>query len=402
MHFTIRAFIAVSLVLALAGCGAKPQSESGGAAFPPVPVRIGQARQESVPIQVRVVGTVEPYSSVQVKSLVGGPLMAARFAEGTNVKKGDLLFEIDPLPFREALRQVEGALKKDEAQLRVAEANLQRSRAQLKNAQADAARFQQLSKEGISTRMQEDQIRTAAEVAEQAVRGDEAALESLRAAIESDRAVVEQARLNLSYCEIRSPLSGRTGNLLLHPGNLVKANGDEPLVVINQISPIFVTFGVPERYLPPIARRNAQRKLNVEVSIEKNATETIIGTLAVIDNTVDANTGTIRLKATFDNPDGRMWPGQFVNVALTIETQKATVIPAEAVQAGQQGSFVYAVKPDQTVEPRPVTLGQNVSGNVIVEEGVAPGDSIVTDGQSRLFPGARIVVAGGASGSKAK
>lgn len=359
--------------------------------FPPVPVSVGSVVQESVPIEVRAVGNVEPYSSVQVKAQVGGPLLSVKFTEGANVNKGDLLFEIDPRPFREALRQAEAAVTKDQAQLRMAEANLGRSRAQLKNAQAEAARFEQLSKEGISTRMQEDQVRTAAEVAEQTLRSDEASIEGIRAALESDRAAVEQAKLNLGYCEIRSPISGRAGNVLLNPGNLVKANDDSPLVIINQIAPIFVTFGVPERYLSTISRQHSRRKLAVEVAADKAAT--VRGALAVIDNAVDRNTGTIRLKALFDNRQNQLWPGQFVNAVLTVDTQTATVIPAEAVQAGQQGPFVYIVKPDQTVEPRPITAGQTVAGKVIVEQGLASGETVVTDGQSRLFPGAKIVTA---------
>jgi len=389
----MRAVIPAAIILLATGCSSGPQAQSGGPAFPPVPVSIGQAAEESVPIQVHAVGNVESYSTVEVKAQAAGPLLAVKFTEGANVNKGDLLFEIDPRPFREALRQAEAALAKDEAQLRVAEANVARSRAQLKNAKAEATRFEQLSKEGISTRQQEDQIRTAAEVAEHSVSADEASIESIRAALESDRAAVEQAKLNLAYCEIRAPLSGRTGNLLLHPGNLVKANGDNAMVVINQIAPIFVSFGVPERYLGRIAVQHSRHKLTVEASPDKDSRQTVRGTLSVIDNTVDPNTGTIRLKAPFDNKDGRLWPGQFVNVSLTIETQKATVIPSEAVQAGQTGSFVYLVKSDQTVEPRPVSVGQTVGGKVIVEKGVGAGETIVTDGQSRLFPGAKIATA---------
>jgi multidrug efflux system membrane fusion protein len=386
----IRAAIAAFIIVLVTACSSSPLAQSSGPAFPPVPVSVGQAIEESVPIQVQSVGNVESYSTVDVKAQVAGPLLAVRFAEGANVNRGDLLFEIDARPFREALRQAEAAVMKDEAQLRVAEANVARSRAQLKNAKAEATRFEQLSKEGISTRQQEDQIRTNAEVAEHSVRGDEASIESIRAALESDRAAVEQAKLNLAYCEIHAPISGRAGNLLLHPGNLVKANGDSPLVVINQIAPIFVIFGVPERYLSEISRQHAQHKLAVQASPEKNFKEAVHGTLAVIDNTVDPNTGTIRLKAVYDNKEGRLWPGQFVNVVLTLSTHKATVIPSEAVQVGQNGSFLYVVKSDQSVEPRPVVVGQTVAGKVIVEKGVTAGETIVTDGQSRLFPGAKI------------
>jgi multidrug efflux system membrane fusion protein len=378
------------LIFIILACGcSSPQAQSGPPAFPPVPVTTAQAAEESVPIQIRTVGTAEAYSTVEVKSQVAGPLMKVNFAEGVNVTQGDLLFEIDSRPFRESLRQAEAALAKDQSQLRVAEANFARSQTQLKNAKSEAARFAQLSKEGISTRQQEDQIRTAAEVAEHSVTADEASIGSIRAALEADRAAVEQAKLNLAYCQIQAPISGRVGNLLIHPGNLVKANGDNPLVVINQIRPIFVYFGVPERYLGEISQQQSRRKLTVEASPEKNEMPAV-GTLMVIDNTVDPNTGTIRLKAAFDNKDGRLWPGQFVSVVLTLSTQTATVIPSEAIQAGQQGSFVYVVKSDQSVEPRPVTAGQTVGGKVIIEKGVAAGETIVTDGQSRLFPGAKI------------
>src|SRR4051812_20619177 len=229
--------IAVIILLLLTGCSPAPQAKSGGPAFPPVPVTIEQAVQESVPIQVQTVGNVEAFSTVEVKAQVPGSLVSVKFAEGATVSKGDPLFEIDTRPFREALRQAQAAVVKDQAQLRVAEANLARSQAQLKNARAERARFEQLSKEGISTREQEDQVRTTAEVAEHSTTADGATIESIRAALESDLAAVEQAKLNLEYCDIRAPISGRAGNLLVHAGNLVKANGDTPMVVINQISP---------------------------------------------------------------------------------------------------------------------------------------------------------------------
>jgi len=378
----------LALTLLMAGCSS-PQAQPGPPAFPPVPVATAQVVEESVPIQIRTVGTAEAYTTVDVKSQVAGPLEKVNFSEGANVSQGDLLFEIDPKPFREALRQAEAAVAKDQAQLRVAEANLARSQAQLKNAKADATRFEQLSKEGISTRQQEDQVRTAAEVAEQSVRADGASIESLRAGLEADRAAAEQAKLNLAYTQIRAPISGRAGNLLLHPGNLVKANGDNPLVVLNQLKPIFVSFGVPERYLTSVLQQQSRRRLGVAASPEKDSTPSS-GTLKVIDNTVDPNTGTIRLKAVFDNANARLWPGQFLNVVLTLDTQMATLVPSEAIQVGQQGSFVYVVKTDLSVEPRPVTVGQTISGKVIIEKGIAAGETIVTDGQSRLFPGAKI------------
>jgi len=385
--FIFAAIAALSIFMA-GGCSS-PQAQSDRPAFPPVPVAVAEAASETVPIEVRTVGTVEAFSTVEVKAQVAGPLMSVRFTEGATVNQGDLLFEIDSRPFREALRQAEAAVAKDEAQLKVAQANVARSQAQLKNAQADATRIEQLSKEGISTRQQEDQIRTAAEVAQHSAAADSATIDTIRATLESDRAAVEQAKINLAYCEIRAPISGRAGNLLLHPGNLVKANGDTALVVLNQIKPIFVTFGVPERYLNTVSEQQTRHRLAVDATPGKESVHET-GTLSVIDNTVDANTGTIRLKATFDNKDGRLWPGQFVNIVLTLDTAKRTVIPSEAVQVSQQGSIVYVVKPDQSVEPRPVVVGGTIAGKVAIEKGVEPSETVVTDGQSRLFPGAKI------------
>jgi multidrug efflux system membrane fusion protein len=390
MQMSIRAASATLITFLITSCGPAPQAKSGGPAFPAVPVTIGQAAEESVPIQVQTVGNVEAFSTVEVKAQVAGPIVAVKFSEGAIVKQGDPLFDIDARPFREALRQADASVAKDEAQLRVAEANLARSQAQLKNAKAESVRFEQLSKEGISTRQQEDQIQTTAEVAEHGVSADEATIQSIRATLESDRAAVEQAKLSLDYCNIRAPISGRAGNLLVHAGNLVKANGDTPMVVINQISPIFVTFGVPERYLSTISLQQGRQKLAVEASPDKNFQQVARGRLAVIDNAVDAATGAIRLKAIFDNREGRLWPGQFVNVSVTLETRNAILIRSEAVQAGQNGPFVYVVKPDQSVEPRPVVVGQTVRDSVIVEKGIAAGDAVVTDGQSRLFPGAKV------------
>src|SRR5579862_8896559 len=302
----IRAWSLTALIFSFLAisCSPPPQAKSGGPAFPAVPVTIGQAAEDTVPIQVQSVGNVEAFSTVEVKAQVAGPVMAVKFSEGAIVNQGDPLFEIDTRPFRETLRQAEAAVVKDEAQLRVSEANLARSRAQLKNAKAESARFEQLSKEGISTREQEDQIRTTAEVAEHSAGADEATIETIRATLESDRAAVEQAKLNLEYCDIRAPISGRAGTLMVHAGNLVKANGDNPMVVINQISPVFVTFGIPERYLSTISLQRLAHKLQVDAAPDNNFAQAAHGALSVIDNAVDPNTGTIRLKALFDNKDG--------------------------------------------------------------------------------------------------
>lgn len=357
--------------------------------MPPVPVSVAVAAKEAVPTEIRAVGTVEPFSTVQVKSQIAGELLSARFTEGSQINKGDLLFEIDPRPYRDTLRQAEAAVAKDTAQVHQADAALGRDRAQLKNADAEAERWTQLFKEGIAARTQFDQVKTNADAQRESVRADEAAIESARASLESDRAAVSRAQLDLSYTEIRSPVAGRAGNLLVHPGNLIKVN-DVPLVVINRIEPAFVSFGVPEQYLGAIRARSARQKLPVEVSLEQEPDKVVRGFLTVVDNTVDASTGTIRLKAQFENRDRLLWPGQFVNALLKLDTTEQTVVPAEAVQAGQQGQFVYVVKADQTVELRPVAPGATSMGKIAITKGVNPGETVVTDGQLRLFPGAKI------------
>lgn len=380
---------ALAVVILLTACtSSRPQT---AAAFGPVPVSVAAATQQSVPVEIRAVGTVEPSATVQVKSQIAGELLSVRFVEGGEIKKGDLLFEIDPRPYREALRQAEAAVARDQAQLRQAEANLTRDTAQSKNADAEAGRYDALMKQGIIAREQYEERRTTAEAQRESLRADQAAIESARASLESDRAAVERAKLDLNYCEIRSPISGRAGNLLVHAGNLVKANGDSALVVINRITPIFVSFGVPEQHLPAIRRSSGTRKLPVQAAPQNDPGRVEQGVLSVVDNTVDTTTGTIRLKGTFENSRHVLWPGEFVNVTLRLDTlANATVVPAEAVQPGQQGQFAYVVKPDQTVEPRVVTVGRTVGRTIIVEKGISPGETVVTDGQLRLFPGAKI------------
>jgi len=376
--------------LVLSGCGSAPKVQSASGP-PPVPVSVAQAGQQTVPIEIRVIGTVDPSSTVQVKSQISGELLSVHFVEGGDIKKGDLLFTIDPRPYQEALKQAEAALQKDLAQLRQAEANLGRDTAQEKNARADSERYTELAKQGVISRSQSEQYRTSADALQQSLHADQAAIESARASVASDRSAVDRAKLDLIYCEIRAPFSGRAGNLLVHAGNLVMANGPSPLVVINQIAPIFVSFGVPEEQLPVIRERSKNNKLPVDVSLQNNPGKATRGVLSVIDNTVDPNTGTIKLKATFSNEDHILWPGTFVNVALVLDSRdNAILVPSEAIQAGQNGQFIYVVKPDQTVESRKVVVGAAVGRKVVVQSGIANGETVVTDGQLRLFPGAHI------------
>lgn len=403
MFVAVRVLHACSVVLVLlAGQACRQQKVQSKGAPPAVPVTVAKASSASVPLELRVVGTVEASAIVQVKAQIAGQLLTVHFTEGQNVQKGSLLFSIDPRPFQDALRQAEAAVVRDQAQIRQAEASLARDQAQAKNAETDAGRFAELAKAGVISKTQNDQARTQADVYRESARATQATIESMRAAVQSDLAAVDRAKLDLSYCEIRAPISGRTGNLLVHAGNLVKAN-DVPMVVIHQVAPIFASFAVPEEHLGAIRKLSANQRLGVKAFGQDNPQRGASGVVAVIDNTVDSATGTIKLKATFDNRDALLWPGQFVNVVLTLDTiRDATVIPSEAVQAGQQGQFVYVVKDNGTAESRVITVGRTFEGKVIVEKGVGPGDTVVTDGQLRLYPGAqvRVVEAGKAEAGK--
>ncbi len=329
-----------------------------------VPVTAAKAVEKDVPVQVKAIGNVESYSTVTVKTLVDGEIQKAYFTQGQDVHKGQLLFSIDPRPFKATLQQ--------------AEANLARDKAQELNAQQQLQRNAQLEKSGIISKDQYDQFQTNA-----------AALE---ASVHADQAAVEQAKIQLGYCSIYSPIEGRTGSLLVYPGNLVKTN-DTSLVVINQVRPIYVEFSVPEQYLGQVKEYQARSPLHVLASIPNGGGKPSEGRLTFINNTVDSTTGTIMLKATFSNGDHRLWPGQFVNVTINLTSQpNATVVPSEAVQTGQQGKYIYVVKPNLTTELRPVEVGNTVNGMTVIEQGIKPGETVVTNGQLRLYPGAKVSV----------
>jgi multidrug efflux system membrane fusion protein len=366
-----------------------------------VPVTVAKAGRENVPVEVRVVGTVEPSSRVEIKSMAAGQITKVGFTEGEDVKQGDFLFEIDPRPYQEALRQAEAAVERDRAQLQQAEAALQKDIVQSNNADIDARRYDALLKGKLVSEQQRLQYTSVADAAREALATDRAAIDTAKATLNVDQVAIDKAKLDLSYCQIKAPISGRSGNLLVHVGNLIKAN-DVPLVVINRVSPVFVSFNVPERHLDEIRRLSATHRLLMHVIPHENPADKEQGVLTVIDNAVDAQTGTIHLKGTFDNTQRRLWPGQFVDVVLQLgSTQNATVIPAQAVQAGQKGQFVYVVKKDETVEARIVSVARTIEDKVLIDTGVNQGEIVVTDGQMMLFPGAHVKAVPAAKGQGA-
>ncbi|MBV8816883.1 MAG: efflux RND transporter periplasmic adaptor subunit [Acidobacteriaceae bacterium] len=387
----VRAALVLTALVLLVSCKSQ-KTQAGGPPAMTVPVTVATALKETVPADIRVVGTVEPSSKVEVKSMVAGQITKVHFTEGQDVSQGQLLFDIDARPYQEALRQAQAAVERDRAQLAQAKALLLRDQAQAKSADVEAQRYSALLKDRLVSQQQELQYATSADTAREAVRADQAAVESAQAAMNLDVTLIDKAKLDLSYCQIHAPIAGRAGNVLVQEGNLVKVN-DVALVVINRLSPVFVSFNAPDPYLDEIRRNNARSPLAVEVTTREGTTVKERGRLAVIDNTVDTQTGTIHLKATFENNRRALWPGQFVDVVLTLNrAQSVTVIPSEAVQAGQKGQFVYVVKPDKTVEPRIVAVGRTMESKVVINQGVNAGETVVTDGQMMLFPGARIMV----------
>ena len=354
----------------------------------PVPVTTAKVERRAVPLDVPSVGTMEAISSVQIRAQVTGQLSAVNFTEGQDVTKGQLLFELDQRSFDAALQQAQAVLARDTATAT--------------NAQAQRARYEDLYKRGLLPR---DQYETQS-----------ASAQSAQATLEADRAAVETARLNVLYAKISAPISGRTGSLNFHLGDLVRANDTTPLVVINQLAPIYCTFAVPGRFLLDIRRYQAKSPLQVtaqgqaslppgaqpvappnqggppaSASLQPTPGPKATGQVSFIDNAVDPTTGTIKLKATFQNADHQLWPGLFVTVRLKLANDPtAIVVPSGAVQSSQSGQYVYVVKPDRTVDMRPIVIERQQGDDVVIARGLTPGEEVVTDGQLKLTPGARI------------
>jgi multidrug efflux system membrane fusion protein len=361
-----------------------------------VPVTVATAKERDVPVEIQVIGNVEAYSTITVKAQVGGLLTDVFFHEGDFVKKGEKLFTIDRRPLEAAYNQALANIARDQASLGQAQANLARDEAQAKYQDTQAKRYDALAKSGVISKDQSEQLRASADAMAQAVNADKAAIQSAQAAIGASQATAENAKVQLGFTDIPSPINGRTGNLTVKAGNVVMANSMD-LMTINQVEPIYVTFSVPEAQLPAIKKYKDAGALSVKARPQdaETATDDETGNLTFIDNTVDVTTGTIKLKGTFPNTNHKLWPGQFVRVTLRLTTQKnAVVVPNEAVQTGQTGSFVYVVKPDKTVESRPVTTGARVEQDMVVD-GLELGETVVTEGQLRLAPGSKVSIKDG-------
>jgi multidrug efflux system membrane fusion protein len=353
---------AMALAVLLSACSAEKKKDE---VKPAMPVNVAVAERKTVPVQIRVIGNVEAYNTVSIKAQVNGMLEKVLFSEGQDVKKGQLLFTIDKRPFAAALSQARAAMSRDIAQE--------------KFAREQTRRYGALLKDGIVTQDQYDQLRSNAD--------------ALAESVNADRAAVDNAAVQMSYCSIRSPIDGRTGNLMVQRGNLVKANDVPVLVTINQINPIYVTFSVPEKNLADIKKYMTGGNLKVEAAVPNDSGPPEQGELSFVDNAVDTTTGTIKIKGTFANKARRLWPGQFVNVALTLTNiPDAVIVPTRAIQTGQEGQYVFVVKPDRTVESRPVTAGESLDGETVIAKGLNAGETVVTDGQLNLAPGTRVYI----------
>jgi membrane fusion protein, multidrug efflux system len=362
-----RVILASVVAAGLAGCNGKNDVQAAKPQAPDAPVTVATVASRTMPVELQAIGNVEAISTVSIKAQISGQLVGVHFKEGDFVKKGQLLFSIERPPFEAALRQAEGTLAKDEAQAL--------------NAGMDAERYQGLGREGVVSRQQVDAALAAST--------------AMRASVAADRAAVETAKINLQYTSIYSPINGRTGNVGVKEGNLVKANDVPILVTINQIEPIYVTFSIPEQQLAELKQYSGKKTLKVDAA-PQGSSQHFEGRLTFMDNAVDTTTGTIKLKATFANEQHVLWPGQFVDVGLTLKSQpNAIVVPTAALQTSQQGTFVYVVNPDLTAQPQPVKVAWTVGDSTVITSGLQPGQRVVTDGQLRLTPGAKVDIKSG-------
>lgn len=352
----------VGFWLALLGIAGCTEHAAAPPDIPVVPVMVAKTVEKAMPVELHAIGTGQAYSTVSIESQVAGIVSAVHYTQGQFVKKGDLLLSLDDRPFQAALA--------------LAQANLAKDKANEALADVEAERYQKLFESGVVPKEQlDEELATAA---------------ADKAAVQADEASAETARLNVSFCSIYAPISGRVGNQLVYPGTVVKADDVPILVVINQISPIYINFSVPQQYLGEIKSYMAKGRLPIQATLSDNSAAEN-GYLSFVNNTVDATTGTIQLNGTFANADLRLWPGAFVTVILRLsEQENATVVPSQAVMTGQEGDYLFVVKADMTVDLRAVKVARTVNGQSVITKGVTPGETVVTDGQVRLIAGTKV------------
>lgn len=357
-------FITVAMA-SLTACGKKDQAQPANAsARPAAPVVVAVAEQRDVPVQLSAIGNVESYQTVQIRSQVNGQIQSIFFKEGQDVHKGQLLFQLDKKPFQADLEKAQGMLQHDEAQAA--------------NSRLQAERYNVLEMQGVASKEQADQVRAQAKAD--------------ASAVYADKAAVDAAKVQLQYTDIKAPIDARTGALLMNVGNLVKANDTPFLVQLNQVTPIYATFSIPENQLDAV-RKFAAGNLKVLAFPKGQNTNPAEGKLTFIDNGVDMQTGTVKLKATFANKDRRLWPGQYVDVVLNLSTRKqAVLVPTKAIQTGQQGQYVYVVTPQSTAESRNVETSGTYQNSTVIAGGVSAGEKVVVDGQLRVAPNAKVLV----------
>jgi multidrug efflux system membrane fusion protein len=382
------ALVFVFLALQMA-CSSKGQQPKTVAA---IPVTVTKSIAKEMPVEVNAIGNVQPVVGVAIRSQVTGRMLKVNFKEGDYVTKGQLLFSLDSRPFVEAVKQAQANLQHDVSGVATAQAVLVKDTAQQKYAAIEATRYDVLMKEGVVSKEQGEQYKANADSYNATLNADRSNIETARSQVRQSQAALDNTKVQLSYTQLRSPMNGRTSSSIVTEGNLVNANDPTPLVTINQVSPINVTFTLPEKYLSDVQKYASAGKLKVIAQLDANNSR--IGTLSAFDNAVSMTTGTVQLKASFLNDDNLLWPGRFVNIVLTLTNQPdAVVVPTQAVQTSQQGQFIYVVKSDQTVEMRKIVLDRTMGDEAVIASGLGAGETVITDGQLRVTPGTKVQIA---------
>jgi multidrug efflux system membrane fusion protein len=394
---SLAAPVAALLLMVSAGCsgagaGAAAVAKSG-APKEPAPVRIAEAVMQSLPVEIENIATVEPIATVEVRAQVSGEVMAVLFKEGDAVAEGQELFRIDPRPFEATLKQLEAKLARARAMQDSAQADVARNKAEAENTRTELERNKTLLDREMVTQAEYDTARMQASATAANVNASQAAARSMTEDIRAAEADIERARLDLEYCVIRAPLTGRAGALLVHKGDIVRANDSAAMVTLTQLKPIYVSFTLPEKHLAEVRMRMQQGPLTVRAAIPSVEHAPAEGTLTFVDNMVDTMTSTIRLKATFANEDEYLWPGQYVRAAVEMSVQSDVIVtPAQAVQTGQKGTYVYVIGGDMLAALRTVKPGARKDGLVVIEEGLKAGEKVVIDGHMRVAPGQAVSI----------